>query len=140
MATFKDLGRNLRKTAKAVPDNADKLVRKVSLAVDATVVLSTPVDTGRARSNWQVECNSPNETTNQIEDPSGRVAIESGKAKIAGYKGGTPQAAVYITNNLPYIGKLNNGHSAQAPAGYVEKAIGVGIDAVQGATIIRSSN
>ena len=29
----------------------------------------------------------------------------------------------YITNNVPYINKLNDGHSSQAPAHFVEAAI-----------------
>jgi hypothetical protein len=124
--------------------NADTLVRRCALATDATVVLATPVDTGRARSNWQVECNSPAQgviepltTVQKGHRGSGgavaRAAIEKGKEKIAQYKGGTPQAAIYITNNLPYIGALNDGHSAQAPSGFVERAVMVGINAVHSA-------
>ena len=32
-----------------------------------------------------------------------------------------------ITNNLPYINRLNNGHSKQSPANFVEKAIALAI-------------
>lgn len=140
MGSFDDFARKMKGQAKAVPENADKLVRRVGLAVDATVVLATPVDTGRARGNWQVETNSIPSGTVEVLDKSGALAIEQGKAKIAGYKGGTPSACIAIANNLPYIGKLNDGHSAQAPAGYVEKAIMTGVDACQGATIIRQSS
>lgn len=140
MGSFDDFARKMRKQAKDVPRNADQLVRKVGLATDATVVLGTPVDTGRARGNWQVEVNTIPAGTVETLDKSGQLAIEQGKAKIAQYKGGTPAACLTITNNLPYIGRLNNGHSAQAPAGYVEKAISVGLNAIQGATILRSSS
>jgi hypothetical protein len=30
---------------------------------------------------------------------------------------------MHITNNLPYIVRLNQGYSAQAPAGYVEQGV-----------------
>lgn len=137
-----DLGtfaKRIRKIGSNIEKNADEAVRRCALAVDSAVVLATPVDTGRARGNWQVELNTPAQGTPDNLSPSGREAIEAGKAKIAAYKGGTKQASVNITNNLPYIGKLNDGHSAQAPAGFVEKAIMVGVDAVKNFSVIRES-
>ncbi len=38
---------------------------------------------------------------------------------------------IYITNNLPYIWKLNAGYSLQTEAGFVERAIEVGIEAIR---------
>jgi hypothetical protein len=137
-----DLGtfaKRIRKIGQNIERNADEAVRRCALAVDSAVVLATPVDTGRARGNWQVELNTPAVGTTDNVSPSGREAVEAGKAKIAAYKGGTKEASVNITNNLPYIGKLNEGHSAQAPAGFVEKAIAVGVDAVKNFSVIRES-
>jgi hypothetical protein len=119
---------------KNVEDNADKLVRKVALKIDATVVLATPVDTGRARSNWQVELNKP--AVGTVEAMEAGAAINKGKDVISRYEGGTPGASINITNNLPYIGRLNEGHSAQAPAGFVEEAVLVGISQVKGAKLL----
>ena len=56
---LKRFATRIRQVGAAVEDNAGKLVRKVALSVDATVVSATPVDTGRARSNWQVEIGKP---------------------------------------------------------------------------------
>lgn len=139
MADLGTFAKRIRKIGQNIEKNSDEAVRRCALSVDATVVLATPVDTGRARGNWQVELNAPAVGATDNVSPSGREAIEQGKATIAGYKGGTKEAAVHITNNLPYIGRLNEGHSAQAPAGFVEKAIEVGVQAVRNFSIVRES-
>lgn len=139
MADLGTFAKRIRKIGQNIERNADETVRRCALAVDSTVVLATPVDTGRARGNWQVELNAPAAGTTASLSPSGREAIEQGKSTIAGYKGGTKEAAVHITNNLPYIGRLNEGHSAQAPAGFVERAIEVGVQAVKNFSIVRES-
>lgn len=140
MANIDRFVENMRRLGKAAQENADKLVRKTALAVDATVVLATPVDTGRARGNWQVQLNHAPAGTVATLSPTGAEALAQGQQTIAQYKGGTGQAKeVHITNNLPYIGRLNEGSSAQAPAGFVEAAINAGLQAIEGATILRSS-
>ena len=53
-------------------------------------------------------------------DPSGQNAIAEATALVSGVKAGD---TVYISNNLEYIQALNEGHSQQAPAGFVEKAV-----------------
>lgn len=117
----------------AVSANADALVRKVALAVDSTVVLATPVDTGQARSNWQVSLDQPASGTIPPYVPgkggntgtdNANEAIRQGAQTIAGR---TPGVNINITNNLDYIEELNNGKSAQAPAGFVEEAVLAGV-------------
>ena len=96
---------------------------KTSGQVLANVVVATPVDTGKARSNWRV---SIGRATSQDIDTYGPGAtasassIAAGFAILAQYK---PGQDVYIQNNVPYIGALNRGHSKQAPPGYIEGAI-----------------
>lgn len=98
-----------------------KTVRTLALAIDQGLVLSTPVDTGRARGNWLPSLNAPilkaDENTNDI---NGSGAIAKMSSLLPSVKFGD---TIYITNNLAYIGRLNDGHSAQAPAGFVEKAV-----------------
>lgn len=127
---------------KRIEENADALTRKTALAVDAAVVIATPVDEGRARSNWQVNLDGPADGTVDAYSPgeegstggaNTRAAIEQGKSTISTYQGGRAGAAIHITNNLPYIKRLNDGWSGQAPAGFVENAVLVGVAAVQGA-------
>jgi len=127
----------MRRHGRRVEENANALKRKAALAVDATVVLATPVDTGRARSNWQASLGAPATGTREAYSPgtggatggaNAAAAQEQAKAVIARSQ---PEQAIHITNNLPYIGRLNEGWSAQAPAGFVQTAVLRGIAAVR---------
>lgn len=142
MADLRKFAGNMEKVSKTISKNVDRTVRRCALAIDATVVLATPVDTGRARSNWQVELGHSIDTTREpysegsegsTAGPNARAAIEQGRTAIAAYKANGTNASIHITNNLSYIGKLNDGHSAQAPAGFVEEAVMVGVNAVRSA-------
>lgn len=141
MPDLRGFAGRIRVKGKRVEENADALVRKVAVAVDTAVVLATPVDTGRARANWQVEIG---DALNDQEGPpyvpgeggssgsaNAMAAIEAGKNVIKQYKGGSE---IHIYNNLSYIQKLNDGHSAQAPAGFVEAAVLAGVAMAQGAS------
>jgi hypothetical protein len=121
--------------------NASKIVRKAALVIDQAVVTSTPVDTGRARSNWQVQLNAAPEGTIESYVPgeggstgaqNTAAAIEQAKAEVANFKEGE----IHITNNLPYIGRLNQGSSAQAPANFVQTAIQQGVSAVRNSRLL----
>lgn len=131
---LRQFGRRMKVKGALVEENAGKLLRKVALAVDSAVVLATPVDTGRARSNWQVEIGQPASGT--IEPLAGAgsagAAIEAAKAVI---ETAVPGNTVHITNNLDYIGRLNDGWSAQAPAGFVEEAVQNGVQRIRNAKI-----
>lgn len=113
-----------------VSRNADKQFRATALAIDSALVISTPVDTGTARSNWQVGSPGPITSVRSAYTPgaegstggaNARAAIEQAKAVI-----GTAKDTIHITNNLTYIEPLNEGSSAQAPAGFIEAAVEVG--------------
>lgn len=140
---LRQFGRKMHVTGEVIDDNVGKLVRKVALAVDASVVLATPVDTGRARSNWQVELNEA--PTGEVETLAGvrkgfsgsgstvaRASIEEAKRIINEAR---PTDTIHITNNLPYIARLNEGWSAQAPANFVEESVMVGVKQIKGAKI-----
>ena len=101
---------------------ANKETRITALKVLRGVVLSTPVDTGRAKGNWRVGVNvDPTEEINR-EDKAGAITISVGAGQIESAKG-IGLAEIFVSNNLPYIERLNDGYSAQAPAKFVEKAI-----------------
>lgn len=142
MGDLDSFSKRIRILGKRVEENSDALVRKVAVAIDTTVVLATPVDTGRARSNWQVGIGAaPTGTLDSYgAGSSANVAIANGKRVIQQYNERHAGKYIHITNNLPYIVPLNNGHSAQAPAGYVEKAVVVGVATVQGAGSLLSEN
>lgn len=128
-----------------VARNADRTVRMTALAVDQAVVLATPVDKGRARSNWLAELDAPARTTVEAYAPgeagstasaNTAAAIAQAQATIALYDGDRNRA-IAISNNLPYIMPLNSGSSRQAPAGFIEKAVQAGVSQVKGARLLR---
>lgn len=137
---------SMRRMGARIERNANVLVRRTALAVDATVVLATPVDTGRARSNWQVNLSGPAQGTQEAYAPGAhgstaaantQAALDAGRATIEAQR---PGQAIHITNNLPYIGKLNDGHSAQAPEGFVQTAVLRGVEAARSAGSIVSTD
>lgn len=125
MATFDDLARRMDGFAADVegPDN----VRRVALLLLTGVTLGTPVDTGRARANWLVGVNAPRRQTEGATDPTGQATLAQGEQVIAAARG---DDEVWLSNNLPYILKLNEGSSPQAPPGYIQDAIDASLDAL----------
>lgn len=135
MASPTEFRRNMGALGTKVTKGADKLVRKVVLAVDQAVVIQTPVDTGRARANWIAALDAPASTVSASTDKSGSKAIRQA-ASVAGSYDGDRNVAVHITNNLPYIAALDGGSSYQAPAGFVRTAVRRGVSAVKGAKLL----
>ena len=83
--------------------------RKLMVQVDARVVLSTPRDTGRAANNW----------VPSVARASDRVVVNRQDADAIFDKSAVGDS-LYLTNNVPYITRLNEGHSKQAPVGFVQ--------------------
>ena len=103
-----------------IPERANDIKRKVALQILSGVVERTPVDTGRARGNWQVETNVRPSGVLESEDVGGGSTIAAGAAVIADAQ---PGDDIWISNNLDYIGRLNDGSSKQAPAGMIETTL-----------------
>lgn len=134
---FEGFSKRMSSHGERIIDNANKLKRKAALAVDASVVMATPVDTGRARANWQASLSAPvgaeieayaPGTAGSTSGENGRRALEQAKTEIAASQ---PEQGIFLTNNLPYIGRLNEGHSAQAPSGFVQTAVLIGIEVIR---------
>lgn len=98
----------------------------------ADLLAVTPVDTSQAISNWQIGLDRPIINTippyfpgkgGQTAQASREAAWRAALSILATKK---PGQAVYLGNALPYIRKLNDGSSSQAPAGFVERAILIG--------------
>ena len=112
-----DLESSLKNFNNAISKFSRKLIsedlvtfhKTIALLVLRGVVLKTPVDTGRARGNWQVTIN--NQAEGEV-DP--RDSISAGQQQLASIK---PFDVVWISNNVPYIEFLEEGSSTQAPEG-----------------------
>jgi Bacteriophage HK97-gp10, putative tail-component len=144
MADLKDFAERINRIAVRVEEGGDDVVRKAAMAVDQAVVSATPVDTGRARSNWIAGVDHAPEGTVEPHVPgkdgatgaqNTEASIAAATQVIAGYDGDT-NAEIHITNNLPYIGELNRGSSAQAPAHYVEDGVRAAVEVIQGTRIL----
>ena len=116
---------------------ADNTIRKLNMIMRLAalnlfrqVILKTPVREGRARSNWVATVGDiSREVTDNIKSEAQTV-----NDMIEKITGGQLKKGFFLTNNLPYIQKLEyggypnpaktgtktvNGYSKQAPAGMV---------------------
>ncbi len=109
--------RNFAKLIQKVGDKADQVVRHAALELQSAMVLRSPVDTGRFRSNWQCGIGAVNTT---ISEPAGSDA--KGRTSVA-LQGWQPGQTIYLTNSLPYAHRLEYGHSQQAPNGMVRLTV-----------------
>src|SRR5690554_3218372 len=94
-------------------EKIDKTVKGATVTVASNVIFATPVDTGAARGNWQTSVGQPKAG---VTDRSGADAAISELVATVPDEAGS---VVYVSNNLPYIRKLEYGHSQQAPKGMV---------------------
>lgn len=117
MGAFSD---DLAKFEAKTSEKLDLAVRKIALELFSRVILKTPVDTGRARANWQVSIGALPNGTLQLEDKTGQATISAATARTAGVEAGD---VIYLSNNLPYAERLEDGYSLQAPAGMVALSV-----------------
>lgn len=112
---------------------AEKLMKKLTLDITANLIEDTPVDTGWARANWVPQVASPfggdSSFDHSFSNRNGKTAALGGQTSIQGeglssiISYSLQRGTIYITNNVPYITKLNEGSSAKAPAAFVQAAI-----------------
>lgn len=97
-------------------EKAELATKAIAMELFKNVILKTPVDTGRARGNWTASIGSPVSDVKQHTDKGGESTISQVIEKVDDIKLGD---TIYLSNNLPYIGKLEYGSSKQAPEGMV---------------------
>lgn len=138
----KDFEERMKLLGEAIESGARQILADVSDAVQVHLIHATPVSdpstghSGRARNNWIASINNPSTavTYNGPFEASGEQRISTNRTIIENNSRGRP---VYITNNLNYIQALNDGYSAQAPAGFIQQGMLVGIQAVKGAKLMQ---
>ena len=99
---------DINKFAKAIGVEVEVVTRKIAFSLYSDIVQSTPVDTGRAKANWNVGFGRIDDQVNK-----------NTRFTPVRFPKGSGKRAIYITNHLPYIGVLENGSSKQAPSGMV---------------------
>lgn len=144
MAGLDDFARRIDRIAVRVEGNVERALKDCAGVVARSVISNTPVDTGRATSNWTAQMDAAFEGTFPARVPgiagstaeaNALAAVEAAEQVIETFdieKNG----AIHITNNLPYIGALNDGHSKQAPTDFVRLSVLDGLATVRGAKII----
>lgn len=127
-----DLANALNKKSKDIAKAASDLAVGTALTIVGDLAIKTPVDTSKAISNWQVDLNKAPDNTIAPHYPgsdgstfSASAGETLSKAKLT-LRNKKPGDFIYITNNLPYIKRLNDGYSKQEPAGFAERAILLG--------------
>lgn len=144
MASLAQFSRNIRKRGSQIENAGTRFTKAVAKRALRALVAATPVDTGRARSNWRVGIGAPTRAEIEPYSPGKKLGINeranasatiaAGLARIDSVRGvsgrgGGLKTAIYINNNTPYIGNLpngkglNDGYSKQAPPGFIELAL-----------------
>jgi hypothetical protein len=139
VATLLQFSRNIRKLGSRIENNSVALTKRVVKRALVALVEGTPVDEGDARSNWRVSLGNPTRSVIPAYSPgkklgigerqNARATIQAGIATInqlrVGAKRGSGQAgtALFITNAIPYLGRLRDGSSSQQPNDWVEIAL-----------------
>ena len=113
----------------------DKVARAFVIQVSTSIILKTPVGNpdlwkspappgyvgGRARNNWFATIGALSSDTTKNKAKSGQAAINKTKSAAKQLKAGN---VFYLTNNLPYIRRLEyEGWSTQAAAGMVRVSV-----------------
>lgn len=117
------MGEAKRNADKVVGNAANKFGRAVMLEAMGRIMDRTPVDRGTARANWNVSTGAPDLTTDKAatsESVAAKKATNANRiATLRLFDGDTG----YIANGLPYIGRLEDGYSGQAPSGMVKLTV-----------------
>lgn len=130
-ATLLDLAERMESLADALPRGAAAAVNDVALGVVEYLTDETPVDTSRALSNWQVSLGRPfmydigpyaEGIWGSTKAVSREQAIATARYLLSMRK---PGQTIYISNNVPYIRRLNTGWSKQHAGGFVEAAVAI---------------
>lgn len=104
--------------AQLISNEVRSLRNRLALRIDTRLVNETPRDTSEARLAWNISVGTPNNAQINMQD-DGTVMAQA----ISTINSAPTYTRLYIQNTKPYIDRLNNGWSLQAPSKYVERII-----------------
>jgi hypothetical protein len=146
MAGLEDFAKRMSRISVEVEDGVERAVKDCAIAVSRSVINATPVDTGRARSNWTAEMDQAFYKLFPAHVPGAKgitgeanaeITSEQAEAAISQFDI-SKNSSIHISNSLPYIGALNDGHSKQAPTDFVKLAVMEGLATVRSAKILKN--
>ncbi len=123
--------RQVRLVLKGGTEHVERQMVALAFEVHANLGEDTPRDTSFARSNWIPEIGKSFEGLAGSRAAAEAGSVDSGPstrglaALISEYR--LLRGPIFLTNNVTYIGALNDGHSPQQPAGFVQRAIARGV-------------
>ena len=107
---------DIAKFANKTGQSMQQVKRVVFFQLAESIVQLTPVDTGRAKGNWQPSLGSFKGGTLETLDKGGSGVLSQVQSVAAASKG---DDTLCLVNNLPYIKRLEDGYSGQSPSGMV---------------------
>jgi hypothetical protein len=122
---LREFGVDLQKFARTMDIELEKVIKRVAFELHDRIIERTPVDTGAARASWNMSLNTPDESTADPGKGKGKkLSAGAATAKAKGTQRRIKRLdpyrdVVWITNALPYIRRLEEGSSKQAPIGMV---------------------
>ena len=155
MATPEQFSKRMRQYGKQLGEAANLIGAQAGVAIGKSVVRGTPIDTGRAKSNWQASRVNPRTRTrpayakgkyDSTEAANEAAAIAQIVAECRSRKNNQP---LFITNNLDYIGLLESsyidgGHKRKTPVpqskyqpGFVQIALQAGREEIRNTQLIK---
>jgi hypothetical protein len=91
--------------------------KSLTLEIDKELRKATPVDTGHARASWVPSATAPG------------TDRASGLASVVRYS--LDVGPLWVSTNVPYMRRLNYGHSKQAPAGFIERSVDLALRTIE---------
>ena len=110
----------LESVDKAVNSKIISAAVKIYNTLRSSPPAGTPIDTGWASSNWVASIDKPE--MGLFGSKKNVLRQNPSIGVIYGFDINRHNS-IYITNNVPYMNRLNSGWSKQSPAGFVEAAI-----------------
>lgn len=112
---------DISKWANKTKNGIEELRKAIIIELFSSVILDTPVLTGRLRGNWLISEGTPHTNTVTVTDPSGATTVRNVEAFAATLN--PEQNRVFLANNMPYAYRIEyDGWShTKAPEGMVRK-------------------
>ncbi len=112
-----------RKAQKKLEKELENVVKAAGINLFNGIIQLSPVRQGRFRGNWQASVNTPAtdilfQSVPQSEDEN-ITFVDNVSQKLTSFK---LNDTIYLTNNLPYAERLENGWSQQRPQKWVARA------------------
>lgn len=111
---------DLEKFAAKAGARADAAVGEIVGQLATRLDERSPVKSGRFRANWNYGLGAPDLSTSMATDKAGGATSSRIIAQIPEQASGQVH---YLSNNLPYAMRLENGWSKQAPQGILSRTV-----------------